>query len=584
MAILALILAVAAAQPLAIRVELAPLGRGPEGTVMGVAVQVAPEDRERAGARLRVTVALVRDGAVVQRQGGVVALDQDGSALLYREWPAGGGEVRVRVDTLDGTVTGAWSGAVVVPVESTPFEAPEGAGEDAVALTPAVPPSSAVRFRVPGLSGGIGAMQLELEAPEGTARVEFSRDGAVLLARNRPPWTVSVDLGEVARRTTVRAAAYDARGRFIGEDAVVINAPSTQLAVEILVHPVDSGEQADRVVTVAVGGPKAPVAVSLQLDEAVVARWNACPCAVTLPAADLRRASVLTAVAKAADGTQGDAVHVLGGGGFLDQVRVEKVELPVVVLDAAGRPVTGLPEGAFSVTEDGAAVAVEGFGTTADLPLALGLAVDTSGSMEDAWPQVRRAVSGFASSLLRPGDETFLMSFAWDATVQVAWTREPRRVGDALMELSPEGGTSLHDAVIRSLEAFRGRSGRRALVLLTDGDDTTSRTGWQVALRYARTARIPVFPIGLRVSALDFFLRGQLRALAAATGGEAFFPGKKDDLSAVYTAISEQLRSQYLLTYVSPSREGADHFRPVSITVEGEGLQARTIAGYFPSQ
>ncbi len=582
--ILALMLAVATVQPLAIRVEMAPLGRGPQGTVMGVAVQVAPEDRARAGPRVRVSVALLREGREVERREAVVALDQDGSALLYREWAPGGAEVRVRVTSLAGDAAGVWRGEVVVPVETSPFEAPDEAGADAVALAASPPPPEAVRFRTPERAGGIGAVQLEVEAPGETSRVEFSRDGAVLVTRNRAPWTVSVDLGEVARRTTVRATAFDAKGRFLGEDAVVINAPAAQLAVEILVHPVEAAAGADRAVTVAVTGRRPPTDVVLQLDEKVVARWNGCPCTVTVPETALRSASVLTAEAKAADGTRGEAVRLLGGGGFFDQVRVEKVELPVVVVDASGRPVSGLARESFTVLEDGAEVAVEGFGTTADLPLALGVAVDSSGSMEGAWPQVRRAVAGFASGLLRPGDETFLLSFAWDAKVQVPWTREPRRVGDALDLLTPEGGTSLHDAVIRSLETFRGRAGRRALVLLTDGDDTTSRTGWDVALRFARTTRIPVFPIGLRVSALDFFLRGQLRDLAAATGGEAFFPGRKDDLAAVYSAISEQLRSQYLLTYVSPSRQGADHFRTVTVRVAREGLSARTIAGYYPSQ
>ena len=150
--------------------------------------------------------------------------------------------------------------------------------------------------------------------------------------------------------------------------------------------------------------------------------------------------------------------------------------------------------------------------------------------------------------------------------------------------VTPEGGTSLHDAVVRSLEQFRGRRGRQAVVLLTDGEDTTSRTDWKVAERFAHTMRIPIFSIGLGVGKLDFSSRKILKGLAQETGGEAFFPKQVDELPAVYARIAELLRSQYLLWYPSPSEKPPEMFRSINVTVNDAEAIVRTIAGYYPGK
>src|SRR3989304_3555650 len=163
--------AAAAAPPLALRVEVQPLGRGPQATVVGIVLQVAPEDRPRAGERLRGSVSFVQGGQVVDSGEAFVILEQDGSAMLYREGPPGEGEVRVAVASLEGTARGGWIGKVVVPIETKPFEPTPGGAPDALALAPLAPASGTVHFRAPVRAGGIEAMQLEGEVPEGTARV-----------------------------------------------------------------------------------------------------------------------------------------------------------------------------------------------------------------------------------------------------------------------------------------------------------------------------------------------------------------------------------------------------------------------------
>jgi len=571
----------AAEPPVALRVEAQCLGRGTTGTVVGVVVQVAPEERAALGERVRLSLSFARGGEVVDRGSAVVALALDGSALLYREWPVGEGTVTVALEGLDGTRSGAWRGPFAVVAMEEPFAAPADATADAIALAVTQPDPGGVSFNPPPRTGGIGALLLELAAPERTARVEFLQDDEPLVQKQRPPWTVSVSLGEVPRRTVIRAVAWSGEGVFIGEDALVLNGPASQLPVEILLAPAAAAGE-ERTVTVTSGGTARLEEVTLRLDDTPLARWLQCPCVVRLPAAALSAGRVLVAEARAAGGRRGEAVRVLGGSGFVEEVRVDQVELAVVVTDAAGRLLTELPREAFTVFEDGVEVAVEGFGTTAELPLSLGLLVDTSGSMIKTFADVRSAVSVFARDLLRAGDSYFLTTFSFDAEEELAWTNDAQRLPGALDRIQPEGGTALHDALVRSLEQFRARCGRTALVLLTDGDDTSSRTGWDVALRFCRTVRTPVFPIGLRISVLDFQARARMRDIAEATGGEAFFAPRADELSGAYKRIADQLRAQYLLTYRSPSTKGKDEFRTVRVAVRQEGATARTIAGYYP--
>ncbi len=584
-ALLAIATAAAAkTTPLALTAHVEALGRGSAGTVVGAVVRVAPEDRDRAGDRVRIVTTLYNGDQIADRQTGVVALEPDGSIMLYRDWAPGSYQLHIGLASLDGTASGVWVGEIDVPAATVPFEALEDAAPDAIALELTPPREGTVEFLPPPNLGGIGAVQLEIAAPDGTSSVEFFRDGRSLGRRNRAPWTVSIPLGEILARTRVRAVALDSRGNYLGEDAIVLNNPSGQIGVEILLAPESAVSDGRRPVTVAVSG-KDPQQIVLRLDDELVARWAACPCVTEVAVADLDRAAVLSAEVEGAGGVRGDAVLTLGAaGGFVGSVRVELVELPVVVLDGGGRPVTGLEASDFTVREDGEIVDLEGFGTTEDLPLSLAIAVDTSGSMIENFPKVRTAVRGFAHELLEEGDQAVLIRFAWDASVQVPWTDDTRTLTGKLDRIQPEGGTSLNDAIIRSLEQFRGRRGRQAVVLLTDGEDTASRTDWSVAERFAHTMRIPVFSIGLGVGRLGFASRRVLNGLAAETGAETFYPKKVDQLSAVYDRIAELLRSQYLLWYMSPSDKPTDAFRQVEVEVDRPDAEVRTIRGYYPGK
>ncbi len=143
------------------------------------------------------------------------------------------------------------------------------------------------------------------------------------------------------------------------------------------------------------------------------------------------------------------------------------------------------------------------------------------------------------------------------------------------------GATSLHDAVVTSLYYFRGVRGRRALVLLSDGEDTSSSLPFKDALEYARRSGVSIYAIGLRIGRADLGVRNKLDALAKETGGRTYYIENAIDLGSAYAEIEKELRSQFLLAYNS-DQAGKQGFREVKVEVQGGKLEARTIRGYYP--
>ncbi len=161
-------------------------------------------------------------------------------------------------------------------------------------------------------------------------------------------------------------------------------------------------------------------------------------------------------------------------------------------------------------------------------------------------------------------------------------TNDISALESTLTGLRSVGWTTLHDAIVTALYYFRGLRGRRALILLSDGDDTASGLAFSDALEYGRRSGVGVYSIGLEVTRLDLAVRRKLTQLAEETGGRAFFIGKAEELVRVYSQIEDELRSQYLLAYTSDRPATAGEYRQVEVRVKGGKLRARTTRGYYP--
>lgn len=252
------------------------------------------------------------------------------------------------------------------------------------------------------------------------------------------------------------------------------------------------------------------------------------------------------------------------------------VVLNVTVTDASGRFVSDLPEEAFEVLHDGHLAPITLFTRGASSPVSVSLLVDTSTSMEEEMEHVRNALRQLVARL-RAGDSAEIVDFDQRSNVLQPITDDRRRLISAIQRLRAGGSTSLYNAMYialhQSVARRRGDSGRRAIVLLTDGDDTSSLTTFDAVLDIARHGHATVYAIGLGLSE-----RGEreLAQLTLETGGLLFLPKRANALGDVYTQICVELASQYLIGFLPsdtpPERDG----RAIAVEVWRPHLQART--------
>ncbi len=270
---------------------------------------------------------------------------------------------------------------------------------------------------------------------------------------------------------------------------------------------------------------------------------------------------------------------------------VDLVSLTVTVTDAAGRYVTDLTPDRLSVFEDGEKQDIWYF-DRANVPIALSLLIDTSASMEDKMATAREAAAGFARSL-RPQDLGQLIGFADRVAVLQPFTNDKAALERAIRETVANGSTALRNAIyiaLKELKKIRAATEqdirRQAIVVFTDGADTSSLMDFDELLDLAKRSETAIYPIGLRspteISARTYADTDySLRQLAQQTGGRAFFPTRIEDLAGVYAQIADELANQYVVGFVSKKTRRDGAWRKLIVRVDREGTTARTRPGYF---
>jgi Ca-activated chloride channel homolog len=271
---------------------------------------------------------------------------------------------------------------------------------------------------------------------------------------------------------------------------------------------------------------------------------------------------------------------------------VELVSLNVTVTDG-GHYVTDLDQADFQVFEDGVKQEITFFNKT-NLPIALALLLDTSASMETKLQTAQDAAIGFCRRL-RAQDLAEVIDFDSRVTVLQNFTASATDLEAAIRKTSAGGSTSLYNAVYIALKDLRKvvaknveEIRRQAIVLLSDGEDTSSLLPFEEVLDLAKRSETAIYSIGLRANegpstGTKGFKEAEfvLRQLAQETGGRAFFPNQVADLNGIYTQISDELSSQYTIGYTSrnPRRDGS--WRRIVVRVNRPSLVARTKQGYF---
>jgi len=271
---------------------------------------------------------------------------------------------------------------------------------------------------------------------------------------------------------------------------------------------------------------------------------------------------------------------------------IELVSLNVTVTDGTARYITNLEQDDFSVFEDGVKQEVTFFNKT-NLPIALALMIDTSASMDAKLPTAQEAAIGFVRKL-RTQDVAEIIDFDSRVTIAAPFTADGGELEQAIRKTSAGGSTSLYNAIYIALKDLKKLVAtniedirRRAIVVLSDGEDTSSLLPFEEVLDLAKRSETAIYSIGLRAGDGSTESKGfreaefALRQFAQETGGRAFFPNQVVELTKVYSQISDELSSQYTLGYTSRNQRRDGAWRRIVVRVNGQQVTARTKQGYF---
>lgn len=431
----------------------------------------------------------------------------------------------------------------------------------------------------------IGKVRVEARTRgEGIARVAFELNGRRVMSKNAAPYSVELDLGLKPRLHRLKALALGGDGNVLASDEMVLNAGPHRFAVRLLepqlgkiyekslrAHAeveVPEGEQLDR--------------VEIFLEEQRVATLYQPPFEQPILLPPTGGLSYVRVVAYLADGNMAESVRFINAPDFIDELDVQFVELYAAVVDRKGDFVEGLEAKDFTIEEDGVPQSVRRFEAIRDLPIRAGLVIDTSLSMEAVLDDVEKAAYRFVETVLQPRDRAALITFNDKPRLAVRFTNDPAVMAGGLAGLAAEGETALYDTLIYGLHYFSGLSGKRTLVVLTDGADSRSTYTYEDALEFARRAGVAIYVIGLGLPSSQREVRGKMIRLAAETGGEAYFIDSPNQLGKIYETIQLELRAQYLLAYQSSQSADKDGFRELEVKVARPGLEVKAMKGYFP--
>lgn len=258
---------------------------------------------------------------------------------------------------------------------------------------------------------------------------------------------------------------------------------------------------------------------------------------------------------------------------------VERVLLAVSVTTKDNKFIDGLTKEDFVVMEDEVPQKILEFGVE-KRPITLGVLIDTSGSMKEEIGQVQAAAKSFVTTL-REQDQAFVVDFDENVFLLQDLTNDHSVLQASIEGTDAEGGTALYDAVTVSYWKMKPIDGRKAIVALTDGDDTNSSFPFKTVEELTRTHDVIIYAIGLGTSVMDIGMRSSFKQMADDSGGRAFFPRNAEALAEVYDQIAADLRSQYFITYRSENRDFDGSWRKIEVECRNPEARLKTRRGYY---
>jgi VWFA-related protein len=284
----------------------------------------------------------------------------------------------------------------------------------------------------------------------------------------------------------------------------------------------------------------------------------------------------------------GEAPEEQQGDVYVFKKQVDEVTLHATVVDDHNRLIANLAKNDFTVFEDGKPQRITSF-RNEDIPVAMGIVIDNSGSMREKRPAVNAAAINLVQSS-NPQDQVFVVNFSEEYFLDQDYTAKIPKLKDALERIESRGGTALYDAVLASADHLKesGALEKEVLLVVTDGEDNASRHSLEQTVRRLEEKNGPtIYTIGLLQDEHAKRARRALREMAEDTGGVAFFPRDLSEVQAITSQIAHDIRNQYTIGYKPSTPQSAGGYRTVRVEAQARGykkLQVRTRSGYYAGQ
>jgi Ca-activated chloride channel family protein len=429
-----------------------------------------------------------------------------------------------------------------------------------------------------------GMLNIPIVATEPVERLELLINGVPWTSARGRQMTAQVNLGQYIRRMRMKAVGYDAEGRIVGEDEMVVNDPRPPFRVRLQAppkYPEDGGivELHANVIRPADIQVKE---VDFYVGEERIATDAMAPYHVNFDSKRFPNAVYARVVARATNGEESNDVYFFGDR-VRDEIDVTLQQVPLSI--ASGTAPLRLQD--VVLYDNGTPRKLESVVPASDLPLHVILLIDYSESMLKELPVVKAAAKQFARSLLRPQDRIAVVGFNQRAFWLTGYTNDWNLAAQAVDRVKPMGETHLYDSMIEMLYELQKTQGRHALVVLTDGVDQGSSFRLEHLVHYARYAGVPVYPIvkNVQLSRWMRFGVGQiqarkLRGIAEDTGATYFIIQSERELDKVYARIAAELRQQYQVVFYG---DGSAPEQWHTLRAESRaGHKLRIPKGYFP--
>jgi len=267
------------------------------------------------------------------------------------------------------------------------------------------------------------------------------------------------------------------------------------------------------------------------------------------------------------------------------RVTVRLVNVVASVRNTGGELTKGLGKDDFAILDEGQPQSIRVFTAESDVPLSIALLVDASLSTARELKFEQSSAVRFVRSILRTQDRISLFSFSDEVSQLVRFTNDASRIEKGLGAIQPHGATSLYDAIYLVSAELRREKGRKVIILITDGGDTTSSVNFHRALESAQDADAVIYSIVVQPIKNEAFhdIGGEhaLYLLSEGTGGRSFTPEVTSQLDSVFAAIGDELRTQYVLAYYVPPNAGAEGYRHIEVRVKKPGFTVQARKGYY---